>query len=82
MTRKNLALQQFSEKERKNLSEKKDGKNGQFAPDEERVGYLPIIQRGNDYSPYYKTSGFVYTLLVTAIMDILYRFRDHSFSRD
>ena len=57
MNRKNLVLEQFSENERKQLSEKKDGKNHQLAPNEECVGYLPIIQRGNDYSPYYKTSG-------------------------
>lgn len=58
MVQKNLDLQQFSEKERKRLSMIKDATNHEkLAPDQELVGYLPIIQRGNDYSPYYKTSG-------------------------
>ena len=58
MTQKNLELQQFSEKERKRLSMIKDATNqAKLAPNQELVGYLPIIQRGNDYSPYYKTSG-------------------------
>ena len=58
MVQKNLDLQQFSEKERKRLSMIKDAtSNEKLAPDQELVGYLPIIQRGNDYSPYYKTSG-------------------------
>jgi hypothetical protein len=58
MHQKNMVLQQFSEKERKSLSEKKDGSNKQLAPNESCVGYLPIIQRGIDYSPYYMTSGW------------------------
>ena len=58
MVQKNLDLQQFSEKERKRLSMTKEAtSNEKLAPDQELVGYLPIIQRGNDYSPYYKTSG-------------------------
>ena len=57
MVQKNLDLQQFSEKERKRLSMiKDDASHEKLAPDQELVGYLPIIQRGNDYSPYYKTS--------------------------
>ena len=63
MGQKNIVLQQFSEKERKHLSEEKDGSNQQLAPDESCVGYLPIIQRGMDYSPYYMTSGRNLTLL-------------------
>ena len=60
MIQKNLVLQQFSEKERTHLSMKKDGtKDKKLAPDQELVGYLPVIQRGNDYSPYYKTSGLI-----------------------
>ena len=62
MVQKNLVLQQFSEKERKHLSMKKDGtKDKKLAPDQELVGYLPVILRGNDYSPYYKTSGLIKT---------------------
>ena len=57
MVQKNLELQQFSEKERKRLSMIRETTNKQKAPNQELVGYLPIIQRGNDYSPYYKTSG-------------------------
>ena len=60
MAQKNLELQQFSEKERKRLSMKRDANNMQLAPNQELVGYLPIIQRGNDYSSYYKTSGWTY----------------------
>ena len=60
MIQKNLVLQQFSERERTLLSEKRDGtKDKKLAPDQELVGYLPVIQRGNDYSPYYKTSGLI-----------------------
>ena len=58
MNQKNIVLQQFGEKERRSLSEKKDTSNEQLAPDEACVGYLPIIQRGIDYSPYYMTSGW------------------------
>ena len=56
-----MVLQHFSEKERKSLSEKNDGKK-QIAPNEASVGYLPIIHRGIDYSPYYMTSGRRLTL--------------------
>ena len=61
MSQKDLVLQQFSENERKNLSKKRDddNKKEQLAANEECVGYLPIIQRGTDYSPYYKTSGLI-----------------------
>ena len=60
MSQKNLMLQQFSERERKRLCQEKDCDDQQLAPDEECVGYLPMIQRGVDYSPYYKTSGLYY----------------------
>ena len=60
MIQKNLVLQQFSEKERTHLSMKRDGtSHKKLAPDQELVGYLPVIQRGKDYSPYYKTSGLI-----------------------
>ena len=60
MNQKNLVLQQFSERERKRLCKEKDCDDQQLAPDEECVGYLPMIQRGVYYSPYYKTSGLYY----------------------
>ena len=57
MSQKNIVLEQFSENERKSLSDKKDRGGQKLAPDEECVAYLPIVQRGVDHSPYYKTSG-------------------------
>ena len=53
----NRSLQQFSEDERKRLSAFFDkDKTEPLAPDQETVEYLAIIQRGNDISPYYKSS--------------------------
>ena len=60
MNQKNLVLQQFSERERKRLSQEIKCDDQQLAPDEGCVGYVPMIQSGVDYSPYYKTSGLYY----------------------
>ena len=70
MHQKNMVLQQFGERERKILSEKKDGTNKQLAPNEACVGYLPIIHRGIDYSPYYMTSGLSINLAVITLLHI------------
>jgi len=51
----NRSLQQFCEDERKRLSVELDG-GEELAPHQEIMEYLSIIQRGNDISPYYKTS--------------------------